>query len=215
MSTGIAMMQRGMHIAFTGTDGAGKSTQAGLLRKWLSDEGYYCYLAESKDEFATNVVRLVSHSKGGSPRSVFPNGVVDFAIAFDTLRHHTSYIVPVISQGGIVVVPRSVFCRIALADSFGVECVDLLEAVLHMTGTPDLTFWLDLPAEQAHARIERRGIDSEDMVMLARFRKSLDQLSKRNRWIRLDASQPIEWVQAAVLAHVRNSIAEGRLELRR
>ena len=65
--------------------------------------------------------------------------------------------------------PRSGFCRIALANSFGVGRIHLLKSILHMAGSPDLTFWLDLPAEQAYNRIERRGIDSEDIEMLKRF----------------------------------------------
>lgn len=179
----------GLHIAFAGTDGSGKSSQAGRLTKALNDEGLQAYLCESKEEFAVRTLTTVAAAHGTcSPREYFGNEAVDVSKALDTLRDRIMLIQPLCQRGAIAVVPRSSYCRIALAKAMGNGDTAKLEAIVTASGEADVTLFLDVPPAVAHARIERRGIDSEDLSMLTAFHGELSRLADRDSLVRIDGT---------------------------
>ncbi|HEX5727630.1 MAG TPA: hypothetical protein VFX98_19315 [Longimicrobiaceae bacterium] len=207
---------RGAHIAFTGIDGSGKSTQAGLLRRSLEDQGYCTYLMESKEDFVGNTMRVLAARRGLVLRDYYSNEQTDLARAFDTLRHHTQMIVPLTESGAVVVQPRSGYCRVAAAAAFGSRNVEQVQEVILFAGEPHLTVWLDVPTGYALERIERRGIDTEPPELLNRYRECLTALSRRHSWVRVDGTGPVEEVRARVWEAAQEWLAAcGRELLRR
>jgi dTMP kinase len=189
---------RGAHIAFTGIDGSGKSTQAALLRRRLEAEGYCTYLMESKEDFVGNTMRAIAARRGLALRDYFGHEQTDLARAFDTLRHQAQMIVPLIESGSIVVQPRSGYCRAGAAAAYGSRNLEQVEEVIFFAGEPHLTVWIDVPTPQALDRIDARGTEPEDPEVLERFRRSLAAFSSRRSWIHIDGARPVREVQAGV-----------------
>src|SRR5436190_1583996 len=124
------MSNTGLHIGFAGTDGAGKSTQAGKLNRRFNKSGRMSYYFEGKEDFAVQVMRGVVAKHGlRSVRSYFGNDAVDFAWAFDTLRDHLHMVAPLKASGCVVVQSRSGYDRIALARAFGDSNLHLIEEI--------------------------------------------------------------------------------------
>jgi len=181
------MPERGLHIGFAGTDGAGKSTQAGKLNRRFNKSGRMSYYFEGKEDFTVQMMRAVVAKHGQrSVRSYFGSAAVDFAWAFDTLRDHLHMVAPLKASGCVVVQSRSGYDRIALARAFGDENVEQIEEITLLAGGPDLTVFLDVPIDVAIERINRRALDSEDPDLLTRLRNELVTMAKRSPWLRVD-----------------------------
>ena len=202
---------RGTYIGFTGIDGAGKSTQAGYLSRHLTDQGRRVFYFESKEEFALQIMETVSASHGhSSARAYFGHDWVDQAKSLDVLRDHLKIVRPIIENGGIVVAPRTGYCRLAIAAMYGSTEVEKLEEIIHLGGRPDLTFWMDVPSDTAVGRIEARNIDREDPAMLAAFAEVLESMCARYGWIRIDASRSAEDIHRDVVRHVQAFLDENK-----
>ena len=104
--------KRGVHIQYTGIDGAGKSTQAGKLTYYLLKKYGPTYLAESRMDFISKLMHALAWQYGRTDRrTYYGNHVVDFAKAFDVIRNHNTEIEPLLLAGMHVVEPRSIYGR--------------------------------------------------------------------------------------------------------
>lgn len=195
--------RRGRYIAFTGIDGAGKSTQAGQLAQYLRGTGRHVYLAEAKENFTVEMLSAIAHRNGhASPRLYYGLESFDLARALDALRDHTHLVAPLLQGGSDVVAPRSPYCRLGLMRAHGSRNVRKVEEILLYAGAPDLVVFVDVPAELAHERIRRRGTDEEDLALLKRFHDALREISRGAGWIEVDGSGPA----ARVAAEVRRQV---------
>lgn len=198
-SLSAAETAAGAWIALAGVDGAGKSRQADLLTKRLTEEGYCAFHCQSRELFAWRTMRSIAYSRGLADwRDFFGNESTDFALVFDDLRDQTRLFIPFRNQGCVIVQPRSPFGRLALAAVHGNQNTDQLESILLFAGRPDITVWLDLPTNLALERIALRGTDSEDPGFLSRYHAAHVELAERYEWSRVDASMSADEVHQAI-----------------
>lgn len=186
-------MNKGMHIAFTGTDGSGKSTQAGLLTRRLNDLGLQSHLAEFKDDFTVEILKKITGSQDPAAiRAKLTDEVVNVLTSMDFVRNHARTAVPLLASGINVVTPRSLYCRLAVAWAHG--SVDrTTEQVLGVFGEPDLVIWLDVPPRTTIERVDSRGRDREDPEFMAKLRNAIADLADLHPLHRVDAtSEPAE-----------------------
>ncbi len=100
MSNLSRALKRGIHIQFTGIDGAGKSTQAGKLTYYLLKKYGPTYLAESRTDFVSKLMHTLVWQHGHTDRrTYYGDHVVDFAKAFDVIRNHNTEIEPLLTAG--------------------------------------------------------------------------------------------------------------------
>lgn len=209
-------MLKGLHIGFTGTDGAGKSTQAGKLNRRFNAAGHMSYYFEGKEDFTVQAMRSVVAKHGlRSVRSYFGNEAVDFAWAFDTLRDQVHMVVPLKASGCVVVHSRTGYDRIALARAFGDRNIGHIEEVTLLAGTPDLTIFLDVPIEVALQRINARALDSEDPDLLTRLRNHLLEMASTSPWLHIDGTGTADEVHERVWSAVSAWIEREQPELAR
>lgn len=77
-----------------------------------------------------------------------------------------------------------------------------IAAAARRAGVPFLGVWLELPTEQAQARVEDRRNDASDATR-AVVEHQAGSIVPPGNWLRLDASRPVEELAAAVLEALR------------
>jgi len=145
----------GVFIALEGGDGAGKSTQAQLLRDWLERLGHTVVVTREPGgtPFGRTVRELVLHGDHVAPRAEA------LLFAADRAHHVETVIAPALGRGEVVVTDRYMDSSIAYQGAgrdLGTD--EVRDLNLWATGglVPTLTVLVDLPAEVGRSR--RRGV---------------------------------------------------------
>jgi len=195
---------RGKFITFEGGEGSGKSTQAKLLAEKLKSLGVGVKLTrEPGGSPAAEVIRHILLSGAAKPLGAEAEAML-FAAARDD--HLATTIRPAIDKGFWVISDR-------FADSTRVyqgvlgqvdpRLIRRLERIIIGDTWPDLTFILDVPADEglqrAHARRGEGAVDrfeGETAEFHSKLREAYRQLaaSEPGRCILIDATQPKEKV---------------------
>jgi len=190
----------GRFITFEGGEGSGKSTQAGILANRLSRAG--------RAVFSTR-------EPGGSPAAeeireallsgqVAPFGPLAEAVMFSVARaDHVDYAVrDALQQGRWVVCDRFMdSTRAYQGVTAGVPrgVINALERLTVGALSPDITFILDIPAEEGLARAQARAegvepdrFEGQELMLHERVRRAFLDIAEEEpeRCIVVDASQP-------------------------
>lgn len=193
-------------ITIEGLEGAGKSTQLAILHRWI------------EDRFGAT---LVTREPGGTPLAERIRDLVldehaetmddwtELLLVFAARQQHvTGKIKPALESGQWVISDRFTDATYAYqGGGRGIEPTRIaqLEQLVLAGFQPDLTLWLDCPAEIGLARARQRGaldrIEQEDLAFFERCRTAYAQRQRQQpeRIVRLDASGPIEAVSEALV----------------
>ena len=198
-------MTRGRFITFEGGEGAGKSTQSGLLAAWLAKQG---------------VEVIQTREPGGSPRAevlrelllsglVAPFGPEAEALLFAVARadHMKETIRPGLESGSWVICDRFIDSTRAYQGAGGVgpEEINRLEKLAVGADRPDLTVILDLPAVVGLYRARSRSgpvdrFEADDIAVQENRRKIFLDIARieLERCVVIDASQTPDQVAKSV-----------------
>ncbi len=197
----------GVFIAFEGGDGAGKSTQVGLLVAALERAGRVVLVTRQPGgtPLGSQIRTLVLHGDHVSPRAEA------LLYAADKAHHVDTMIAPALEDGQVVVTDRYVDSAIAYQgagrDLGADEIADLQGWAVHGL-LPDLTIVLDVSPEvgrsrrgDVHDRLESEGDDfhaavREHFLVLAR--------AAPERYLVVDAGLAPEEIHAAVADRLRS-----------
>ncbi|MCL5961935.1 MAG: dTMP kinase [Chloroflexi bacterium] len=215
-----------MFITFEGPEGSGKSTQARLLCEQLQKRGYSVIL--TREPGGTRVgeqIREILQSLDYS--EITPETEV---LLFNASRAQLTreLVLPHLVRGDIVICDRYVDSTLAYQGyGQGID-IEALKAIAHFaTGglTPDLTVYLDLPAEEGLRRklisnlppgpgvenkwdrIEAKDIEFHSRVV-AGYRNLIQD--DTDRWLPLDAREPIQGLSESILDQVLERLS-GKL----
>jgi dTMP kinase len=199
---------RGHFITFEGGEGTGKSTHAAMLAARLKALGLPVHLTrEPGGSLGAEIIRHVLLSGAAQPLGPDVEAIL-FAAARDD--HLSTVIRPALGRGTWVLCDR-------FADSTRVyqgvvgrvdqRTIRALERIVVGATKPDLTFILDVPAEQAVARARKRrgGADADRFEAEARdFHEKLRDgflmlaASEPERCVLVDATLPKDQVSADI-----------------
>jgi dTMP kinase len=199
----------GKFITFEGGEGAGKSTQAALLKKRLTGMGIGVVLTrEPGGSPGAEIIRHLLLS--GAAKRLGPNAE---ALLFAAARadHLDTLIKPALRSGQWVICDRfldSTRVYQGIVGKVDLPFIKGLEKLTVGASTPNLTIILDLPAEIGLARAHaRRGdavpdrFETEDLgyhqALNAGFRAIAAE--EKQRCVLIDASRPQERVAAEIL----------------
>jgi dTMP kinase len=192
-----------LFVTLEGPDGGGKSTQARQLVDYLRGRGLNVLLTREPggtpigDQIRRTLMDL--GNTGMNPRSE----ILLFSASRAQIVHQV--IRPHLESGGIVVCDRFYDSTLAYQGyGHGLDLQALQTITAFATGglRPDLTLLLDLPAEDGLRRRKRGGqwnrLDAYDLAFHQRVRQGYFALAaaEPERWVRLDATQPVDAVQA-------------------
>lgn len=137
----------GKLIAVEGLDGAGKSTQIYLVKRWLELEGYRVFFTE----WNSSVLVKKSTTKGKKRQLLTPTTFslihcTDFADRYDR------QILPLLRAGYIVLCDRYIFTALARDAVRGVDR-EWVERLYSFAVLPDITMFFRVPLETSLQRI--------------------------------------------------------------
>jgi len=194
-----------LFITLEGPDGGGKSTQASRLVDYLQGRGLNVLLTREPggtligDQIRRTLMDL--GNTGMHPRTE----ILLFSASRAQIVHQV--IRPHLESGGIVVCDRFYDSTLAYQGyGHGLDLQALQAITAFATGglRPDLTLLLDLPAEDGLRRRKRGGqwnrLDAYDLAFHQRVRQGYFALAdgEPERWVRVDATQPLDAVHAAI-----------------
>ena len=192
-----------MFITFEGGEGAGKTTQINILKKYLEDQGLEVIITrEPGGVTSAENIRAV----------IFDNEIdpITETMLYAAARreHYIKKIKPALDAGKIVICDRFIDSSIVyqgIVRSVGVDLVENINKYVINNIEPDLTIFFDLDPEIGLKRVSLRNeqmnrFDKESLDFHLKVRKGYKLLSKtRNRFVLIDASKSIEEVTKQII----------------
>jgi dTMP kinase len=194
-----------LFITLEGPDGGGKSTQARELAAHLQQTGLdVLYTREPGGTTIGDQIRKILMSLDNAsmiPRAEF----LLFSASRAQLVHQV--IRPHLEKGGVVVCDRFYDSSLAYqgyGHNLDREALQTITAFATGGLKPDLTLLLDLPVESGLGRRREAGhwnrLDDYDLEFHRRLRRGYQLMASQepDRWVVIDASLPMEDVQAEI-----------------
>lgn len=204
----------GLFLTLEGGDGAGKSTQAALLEKWLVGEGHTVVRTREPGgtDLGVEIRTMLLHRTGDiAPRAEA------LLYAADRAHHVATVVRPALERGDVVLQDRYLDSSVAYQGAgrvLGADDVRRLSLWAAEGLLPDLTILLDLDEAASRQRLDasRTGYDrleAEPDSFHARVRAGFLALASAepDRFLVLDATQPPDVIAARVRERVAAELA--------
>jgi len=141
-----------MFVVLEGLDGSGTSTQLQRLASWLTTRGHSVHT--TAEPSTGPVGRLIRATLQHDPEAPAP-GTLPWMFAADRADHLAREVDPALARGEVVISDRYLHSSLAYQSlQAPLEHVWGLNAQFRV---PDLTLFVDVPAEVSMQRIEARG----------------------------------------------------------
>lgn len=196
----------GLFVCFEGGEGAGKSTQSGLLRTWLLARGREVVL--TREPGGTDVGQVLRSIVLSPETGELSHRTEALVYAADKAEHVDTVVFPALEAGQVVITDRYVDSTLAYQGAGR----DLDPAELEWIARwatrdlrPHLTVVLDLEPQAGLGRFEERDrIEGESLEFHQRVRAGFLELADRDpeHYLVLDARAPVEEIAAAINARV-------------
>jgi len=209
--------RRGLFISLEGIEGAGKSSQAGAVARFLEARGWDCLL--TREPGGTDVgVRIRALLLDPAHGHLAPTTELLLYLA-DRAQHLHALIRPALAAGRAVVCDRFMDATLAYqggARGLGIDRLRGLHDLLLDGPLPDLTLLFDLDPTEGLARARgaldgggrpagEARFENEDLDFHRRVREAYLELARREpqRFRRLEAGRP----PAVVLDQIHRALA--------
>ena len=152
-----ATLRRGLLIVFEGLDGAGKTTQLGLLHDYLRGQEHDAVRLREPTEgpWGQKLRQLLLHGRG----DVTPETELEWFLN-DRREHVGQQIRPALDRKQIVLLDRYYFSTMAYQGALGYNPRDIQTRNEAFAPPPDLLLLLDLPPAVGWQRLKQRGTPS-------------------------------------------------------
>lgn len=194
-------MTRGFFIALEGIDGSGTTSQRGALAKALRARNHTVL---ETCEPSTGSIGALTRARLATDAVPLDRRALALMFAADRLDHIATEVEPALAAGTIVLSDRY------LMSSWAYQSLDCdpqwVREINRFAPWPDLTFVIDVPAEEAMRRIgQRRGTEeifetTPQQRRLAEAYRTYAEDASLERVQCLDGTQSMEDVTAALLA---------------
>lgn len=193
-------LRRGVLIVIEGIDGAGKSTQARLLLKWLLSQGYPAvYFREpTRGRWGRRIKEL---SRRADALSAEEELVLFLKDRQENVERNLK---PAMRRGKIVVLDRYYFSTMAYQGARGINPARIRRMNEKFAIRPDLVFILDIDPGLGLERIEwrkRKDLLFERKDYLAKVRRIFRRFRGR-QFIHVDGSRPKKEVHQDIAVRV-------------
>ena len=138
---------KGLLVVVEGTDGAGKSTQIELLKKYLECQAYGVVVSEWKS--SELIASVIDDAK---ERNLFSTNTFSLMYAADFAYRLENQVIPALDAGFIVLMDRYTYTAYARDVVRGVKPA-WVRKLYNYAPAPDMTFFIDIPVDKLLKRI--------------------------------------------------------------
>jgi dTMP kinase len=204
---------KGLYIAFEGIDGAGKTVQLDSISDYFrnKDKGF---MVVNEPRRTGAVGRLINDVL--QRRTSLPPVAIQYLFSADRITHQHDIILPALSRGEIVLSHRCFWSAVpyGLMDwmnsnqstdvGHNLFVAQSILSMYYQHTVPDITFYLDVPAEIAMKRLRKMGTAPEyyeKKEKLERVRQGYKWMLEKfpDEFVVIDATQPPEEVTKIIL----------------
>ena len=179
-------LKKGFLIAIEGIDGAGKTTQANLLYKYLKQRGARVVLSKEPTDsiYGQKIKRLAQ----GERDLTKPNE--EYHLFMSDRRVHVENLVkPALNKNNIVILDRYYFSTIAYQGAIGIDSEEIKEANEAFAPIPEIVFLIDVPPRVGLRRIQKGRNEEPNLFEKEEALKSVAEVFKtieENYIVRID-----------------------------
>lgn len=150
----MADQPRGRFIAIEGIDGSGTTLQTRALADWLCRRGFR--VLETREPSHGAIGRLIRERLAVRATALDPVALA-LLFAADRIDHVTCEVAPALERGEVVLSDRYLLSSLAYQS---LDCdAAWVREINARAPEPDLTLVLEVPAEVAFARVQRRAAE--------------------------------------------------------
>ncbi|MGD7653698.1 MAG: dTMP kinase [Verrucomicrobiales bacterium] len=197
-------MSEGICIAVEGIDGAGKTTQANLLREWFETRGREVIISHEP----TNGPWGKKLRESASTGRLSPDDELQYFLN-DRRQHVDELITPALAAGKVVILDRYYFSTMAYQGARGFDPAEIRRRNEEFAPPPHLLLILDLDVDTAHQRIGIRGDTTnefEKRESLQRCRDIFLTLRDEPFTRVIDSNAPIDEVSSRIQAAAEETV---------
>lgn len=195
-------MGSGFLIAFEGIDGAGKTTQARRLVRWLRRRGLRArYTSEPTGGPIGRILKSMAR------RDVEPR-VEAMLFAADRLMHLEKVVKPFLDKGFIVVSDRYLHSSLAY-QSAATGDQRWVEELNKHARRPDLGILLDVDPETGLRRLKRKKTKFERVDFLKKVRAKYLEYAERGELVKIDAERDLDQVFSDIVGVVEEFLRKS------
>ncbi|AAY81315.1 dTMP kinase [Sulfolobus acidocaldarius] len=203
---------KGILIAFEGIDGSGKSSQASLLKSWLSKRRYTFITEWNSSEWIHDIIKEAKKKNLLTPLTFSLIHATDFADRYE------KYILPMLKCGFVVIADRYIYTAYARDSVRGVD-IEWVKKLYSFAVKPDITFYIRVPSEVALKRLKssRRQIKPTEAGAdvfpnltpeegFIKYQSSIievyDRIAEENNFVVVDGTKDPRQVQSEIRGKV-------------
>ena len=198
--------KKGFFLTFEGPEASGKSSQIKLLEKYLKKN---------------NISFITTREPGGtklaeSLRELILKVKSDISINEEILMlmaarsHHINTVIkPALNAGKLVISDRfadSTFVYQGYVNKFGILKSKILHKNILNNFLPNKTFIFELSSSQILLRLKKRKIKNKYDKLDKKFHNEVNKgyklISNNKRFIKIDASKPIDQIHKNIISHL-------------
>lgn len=204
-----------MFISFEGIDGSGKSTQLAMLRTWLEQRGFR--IVTVREPGATHLSESIREILLSNKQTITPTAEL---LLFSAARTHLveTVIRPALERSDVVLCDRFVDSTTAY-QGYGrlldLREVDLCNSLATHGVMPSVTFFIDVPYEEAQMRMQFHASPAEPDRMERSGRDFFERVragylaiaeGEPQRFVIVNGVQDRDRIHAEIVAHMEERL---------
>lgn len=146
------MLKKGLLIVFEGIDGAGKTTQAGLLYSHLKNRGFEVIQSKEPTDSIYGL-KIRKLAQGERERT---SAVDEYQLFIEDRKIHVNNLIkPALDAKKIVILDRYYYSTIAYQGALGLDPKEIQEENEAFSPIPEIVFLLNVPPRVGIRRIQK------------------------------------------------------------
>ena len=211
---------RGKFIVIEGIDGCGKTTQIDELSKWLPKSGLIkkgSKLITTREPGGSQLGKKLRSLILDNNENNKPSSLAELLLySADRAEHVSKIIAPALKNDDWVISDRFTDSTLAYQGygrNINLEIIKNIESIVCQGVYPDLTFFLEISAEESIFRRKNQipdRIESEGIRFLEKVNEGFKLIAKEKNWKVISASQNIKTISNQIKETLLNHFSNKK-----
>jgi dTMP kinase len=191
------MTKKGIFIVVEGLDGSGKTTQANLLARKLSENHkVFCTAEPSQGKIGTFIREGCLYEE-----KRLPIEAEALLFAADRIEHMQKEISPALAEDKIVICDRYIYSSLAYQGSTGLS-LDWINTINARALQPDFSLFIDVSPELVLERLHRKKSVMETLETQQKVRKIYMKFVEKGELILINGEKPKDIVANEIFSEI-------------